>query len=507
MPGTGRSTALPPTVPEAVAHVVAEADPRVPRPVGRTGLVLIAVAPLLANADQGIVSLALTDIRRDLSMSLGDVQWVTSVYALVVGALQLLGGRLADRVGPHRLFRSGLLAFAACSAVCGAAPTGAVLIAARAAQGAAAALLVPAAMALLMVVTRGPAARARALALWAGVAGVGSVGGVVFGGLVVSELSWRWAFGLSAPVAAGAFLAARRLRLPPAVRRAPRPDFVGSALLTAALLALAYGLARLPESPGDGTAWASLTVAVLLGVVLAGQQRRSVEPLLPADVAGDRALASGAFGILLVSAAAAPVAVVVGLYLRQVDHFSAWQAGCGLLPLVGGVGLVGRASSRVLARRGPRIPRAAGGVLVVAGLLSLSRLSAHSDYLTGALPGLVLVGSGLPMIWMTCEVVALAGIDQRRAGLAAGLVQSVGQIGAALGLTLVVAVLPCAGVPADTGAGGTLSAQAPHAFLAVAALMAPVLVGAPVRARRTLRSAAADRPGRPVGRPCPRGRR
>ncbi|MGW3355395.1 MFS transporter [Streptomyces bungoensis] len=438
-------------------------------PLDRRLLALAVLAPLLANADTGIVTLALDDIRRDLSMSLDAVQWVTNVYVLLVGGLQLLGGRLADLAGARRLFLHGMGAFAVASALCGAAPSGPLLVTARAGQALAAAVLVPAAMALL-VTAAAPRQRARALALWAGAGGVGSVAGVLCGGLVVSGLDWRWAFWLNVPVIAVALAVALRTPLPdPPRARGVRLDLAGAAALTGTLLVAVYALVRLAtRGPDRYTAYAALGAAAL-AAVFAYRQRTCPHPLLPASLLRDRNLVCGAAGILLVSTAAAPLAFLGGMRLRDTYGFGASAAGAALLPMSGGILVVGRACSALLARYGARLPCAVGCLLLGAGLWTLAARSHAPGYVSGMLPGLILAGAGLPLIWMSCEVVALTRFRGTGAGLAAGLVQCAGQFGTALGTVLAVAVC---------GRGTGVAAGAGQAFGAGALLMGPALVGA-----------------------------
>ena len=434
-------------------------------------LLLVALAPALANADAGIVSLALPEIRGELSMTLTGVHWVTNIYVLLVGSLQLLGGRLADLAGARRLFLRCLAGIALASAACGAAPTGELLVAARALQALTAAVLVPAAMSLLLAATPERAGRARALALWAATGGLGSVAGVLLGGLVVSGFDWRWAFYLNVPLVAAALLAARRLALPdPRPLPGTRLDMLGAITLTGALLAFVYALVRYSEHGGDRTVLHSAALALALGALFVRRQRRGRDPLLPKAVLTRLPLAMGAVGILAVSAATAPVIFLGSAHLQQTHHYSPALAGCALLPMVGGIILVGRGCSRALAERGPWLPCAVGAGLVAVGLLLLSGLTPASSYAAGVLPGIALTGAGLPLVWMSCEMVALTPFTGRHAGVAAGVVQSAGQLGAALGLALAVAV-----VNSRSGHGGSGEGLG-VAFGVSAVLVGPALV-------------------------------
>lgn len=471
----------------------------------RSVVLLVSLAPLLANADAGLVVLALPDLRRDLSMSLTEAHWVTNVYVVLVGALQLLGGRLCDRYGARRLFLGALTAFAVASLLCAAAPTGAALLSARAGQAVAAAVLVPAAMCLLLTTVRGEAQRRGALARWAAYGGAGSVAGVLAGGLAAGHLGWRWAFLLNVPIALGALPAGRRL---PA--DAPRPrhgalDVPGALLLTGALLSLVHALVGIADHGFGPVTWVSFAVATVLFV---RRQARAADPLLPVSVLRDRALMAGALGIVFVAAATGPVVFVGSLYLREARGYGAWPAACALLPVVGGVLVTGRWCARWVGRLGPRTPFLAGCGLTGSGLVLLTSLSPGSSYATGLLPGLVLVGAGLPVLWMACEIASVSAVGRDVLGTAAGVVQCAGQTGAALGLAVAVTVYGggnAQGGPAAAAAGAARAFWVCAAVLACAALTLHVGLRSRRRAAagRVMRPAATAGP--PTSRPSPQG--
>ncbi|WP_433351675.1 MFS transporter [Microtetraspora malaysiensis] len=452
----------------------------------RAVLALVCLAPLLPNADAGLVVLALPEIQRDLGMSLTGAHWVTNVYVLLVGGLQLLGGRLCDRRSPRHLFLGSLAAFAAASAVCGAAPVGEVLLAARAAQAVAAGLLVPAAMCMLLTVTSGAEQRRRALALWAACGGMGSIGGVLVGGLTVSQLDWRWAFFLNVPVALAACVAGRRL-CPRYTRESPGGlpvDLPGALFLVGALLAFVYALVGTADRGLSGVTWGAFGAAGVLAALFLRRQKVAADPLLPAVLWRDRTLVAGALGILFVAAATGPVVFVASPYLQEVHGYSAWAAGCALLPVVGGVLVVGPLCARLLGRFGPRLPAPTGCALSGAGLLLLTRVLPDSPYVAGLLPGLTLVGAGLPFLWMAYETAAVSEVRAGSLGAAAGVVQCAGQIGAAIGLALVVTVYRGAAQgPSGQGGAGTAGLALPaegaaRAFWVCAVLMACVALTA-----------------------------
>ncbi|MEU1749054.1 MFS transporter [Micromonospora arida] len=332
-------------------------------------VLLVCVAPLMANADAGLVVLALPEIQRDLSMSLTTAHWVINVYAVLVGGLQMLGGRLSDRYGARRLLLGSLMAFAVTSTMRALAPSAWVLLPARAGQAAAVAMLVPVAMGLLLTMTPRQAQRRNGLALWAACGGIGSVAGVLAGGLAATYLSWRWAFLLNVPLALGAFVANRRLK--PGEKRCAGNSAVGvpgALLLAGTMLALVYALVSVAGQRSGTSAWALLAVAVVLGGLFLATEARSRDPLIPSALLTSRFLVVGALGILFVAAATGPVVFVGSMYLRDVHGYSAWTAGCALLPVVGGVVVVGRWSSRLLGRYGPRLSCLVGCGLTGSGL-------------------------------------------------------------------------------------------------------------------------------------------
>ncbi|WP_424217608.1 MFS transporter (plasmid) [Streptomyces sp. BI20] len=438
---------------------------------------LLCLAPLLANADAGLVVLALPEIQRDLGMSLSGAHWVTNVYVLLVGGLQLLGGRLSDRVGARRLLLGSLVAFGLASALCGAAPNGPVLLVARAGQAVAAALLVPAAMCLLLT-TVPVAERRRALAWWVVCGGVGSVAGVLLGGMAVSRLDWRWAFFLNVPVALLAWAAGRRWcpRCPREGSRGLPLDVAGALFLVGTLVTFVYALVGTAGHGVSGGTWALFAAAGVSGALFLRRQRTARDPLLPAVLWRDRRLAVGAAGILFVAASTGPVMFVASLYLQEVRGYGAWMAGCALLPVVGGVLVVGRVCARMLGRSGARRAALVGCALSGAGLVALTRVAPESGYATGLLPGLALLGAGLPFLWMAYETAAVAEVRASSMGAAAGVVQCAGQIGAAIGLALVVTVYGGAGSGAADPA--LVARGAARAFWLCAGLMGCVALTA-----------------------------
>ncbi|HZB34037.1 MAG TPA: MFS transporter [Streptosporangiaceae bacterium] len=477
-------------------------------------LLTIAATPFIANADAGIVALALPDIQRDLGMTMTSAQWVTNIYVLLVGGFQLVGGRLSDIVGRRRLFLSCLAGFTATSAACGLAPGGGLLIAARAGQAITAALLIPAAMAITITMFPDGTQRSKAIAMWGMIGGTGAIAGTCAGGVLVTQLDWRWAFFINVPIGALVFMRARRLIPYDPVRRVraagdlataaacganasdedvPRADVPGAVMMTSGLLFLIHGLVRTADHGwNDRLTVGSFAAGVVLLVAFAFHQSRARHPLMPPAVLRSRGIVCGGLGVLLVSAATAPVIFVGSLYLQQVHQFTSHATGFMLVPVVGGVLLAGPLAGRLLGRLGPLTPYLIGCGTILAGLLVLTRITPESGYVDDILPGLALTGLGLPLVWITSEVVSTTAADERTAGMAAGVVQSAGQIGAAIGLALAITTATAHAdtkMAAGTEALAALSDGIGHAFLVAAILIVLAVLNAVIglRPRRRTR--------------------
>ena len=418
---------------------------------------VLVLAPLLANADAGIVCLGLPALQRDLGLPLGTAQWLITLPLIIVGALQLGGGGLADRWGAAVVFRRALLAYGISSVLCAVSATGPALLAARAGQATATALLVPAAMSALVVLATGPRDRVRALAVWARAGGLGSLAGVVAGGLATDLISWRVGFLVQAAVAAaGVLVIRRRLGSVPAPepgdlpsRVARRRGPVTSALTAATMAALIFGLGH----PATAAGASALLLAAAGGAVLL---RRRARPASGPRAAGRRPMRFGFCGILLVSGATGPVLAFTSLRLQDGYGFGPAAAGIAVLPLVGSVLVVGGVCSRILLRHGARTPYQIGSVTIATGLTLMVLAPGHGSVPVLLLGGALLVGAGLPFVWLTCESAGLRDAGPGRSGRAAALLQSAGQLGGAAGTALAV-----------TGAGPSLLIALVPALLAL----------------------------------------
>jgi EmrB/QacA subfamily drug resistance transporter len=402
-------------------------------------LAVLAMAQFMVVLDVTIVNVALPAIQADLGFSADGLQWVINAYTLAFGGLLLLGGRMSDLLGRRRVFLAGLGLFAGASLAGGLATSATMLVTVRAVQGVGAALLSPAALALLTVMF--PAGRERniALGVWGALAGIGGTLGVVAGGVLVDSAGWEWIFFVNLPVALLGLIATPRL-VPESRRTDPGQgfDLAGAVLGTGGLLALVYGVIRT-----DAVGWGSAEVlgllgaaALLLGAFVAVESR-AADPLVPLRLFRTRSMTVSTIALALNGAAFLGMFFITALYLQQVHGDSALGAGVHVVPMGIAAILSAVAGSQLVTRLGTRAAYLAGSVVGVAGLLLLTRAGAHAGYAADLLPGFVIFGLGLPLVGVSNQIAAIAEVDHEHAGAASGIVTTAFQIGGAIGLALV----------------------------------------------------------------------
>ena len=443
----------------------------VPRRRPWSVLVLLSVAQFMVILDATVVNVALPSIGRALHFAAGDLQWVVTAYVLFSGGLVLLGGRASDVVGRRATFLTGLAVFTAASLASGLAPAAAALIAARAGQGLGAALLTPAALSIITTTYTG-AQRAAALSAWGAIGGGGAAAGVLAGGMLTTWVGWRSVFLVNVPVGVVAGLLSLRL-VPPsgtAARIRRELDLPGAVLVVAGLVTGVYALAGTPEH-GWGSARTLLLAAASAGLLaaFAAVERSARRPLLPLATWRSRPLVAGAAVMLGATGILVGTFFLNSLYLQNVAGASALRVGLEFLPLVAVIGLDAHLTSRLLPRAGSRVLAVAGLLLMGVGALLLSGVPAQAGYLTGLLPGLLVIGTGTGLVFPAATVTAMSHVAEDRAGLASGLMTAAHEIGAALGVAVFSAV-----ATAQAVAGGGFAAGYRHGF-AVAAGVAAAL--------------------------------
>ncbi|UQS27009.1 MFS transporter [Amycolatopsis thermalba] len=406
---------------------------------GRRGaLLLITVVELVVLLDATVVNIALPAIGASLGLGEAALSWVTNAYLLAFGGCMLLGGRAADLLGPRRVFRAGLALFTVASAAAGLAPTATVLIAARVAQGVAAAVVVPAQLALLTATFTAPDARRRAFGVWSAMGASGAAIGTALGGVLTQALGWPSIFLINVPVGVVALgLVARLLPADPVVTGPRRLDIRGAVTGTAALVLLGYGLPALHGDPA--TAVVTLVAGAVLLVVFLVVEARAAEPVMPLRLYRIREVSVTAVINALVGAAHVPAFALLALYLQNTQQYTPVQSGLAVLPVaVVGIVAARTALPGVLARIGGPGALALGLALQTVALAWYALLPPAADYLTDILLPSLIFGAGLPTAFAGATVPAVTAVGQSDAGIAGGIVGTAQRAGSGLGVAVVL---------------------------------------------------------------------
>jgi EmrB/QacA subfamily drug resistance transporter len=478
-------------------------DPAARRGIGgRAGAVLAIVcsAQLILAVDITIILVADVQIKHALGFGEAALSWIVTAYALTFGGLLLLAGRLSDSFGHRRLFLVGLAAFGAASACAALSADPLELVLSRAAQGVSAAMVSPAALALLGDEFPHGSPRSRAFGFWAASGSAGGVIGYTVGGVLVGYLGWRWAFIINLPITAAGILAGRRclpVRVVPASRR--RLPVLGAGSVTAGLGVLIYALGQ-----GESDGWVSSTTLALLAgatlciAVFVVHEARSPDPLIALAVVRRResvASVSAALQAAIISAA-----VYLGsLYLQQVLGDSPQRVGIATLPVPLGVAAGAYAVTRLLRRRVSGYHGTGfivvGFGLVAAGLAWIGAEARTESYAAVLLPGWATLGFGLAVSQVPLAALATSNASEDIRGAVAGVYNMAQQVGTAIGLAAFSAV-------AVAYAHGPTVTDRLHGLQAAILGASALALAAAVFAWLTLpRGAVAGPPGSPAGEP------
>ncbi|HEY3673465.1 MAG TPA: DHA2 family efflux MFS transporter permease subunit [Acidimicrobiia bacterium] len=394
----------------------------------------------VAFLDGTVVNAALPAISRDLHANLGDLQWVLTGYLLTLGSLLVLGGSLGDRYGRRKVFVIGLVGFAATSLLCAIAPDTGTLIAARCAQGVAAALLVPNSLAMVSA-SFDVEDRGRAIGAWSGLGGIATAIGPFLGGYLIDSVSWRWVFVINLPLSAIAIAIAMR-HVPESrdEHAGAHLDFVGSVLLTVGLAGVVYALI---EGPGDGWTVTAVTVGVIGVVALVAfllVESRIANPMVPLGVFKSQQFSGANAVTFAVYAAIGTVTFLLVVHLQTDLGYSALEAGASLLPITVCMLLFSARAGALAQRIGPRWPMTIGPLVVAVGMALLGRVDPGTTYWATVFPALLVLGLGLSLTVAPLTATVLGAVDDAHAGIASAINNSVARIA---GL-LAVAVLPAA---------------------------------------------------------------
>jgi EmrB/QacA subfamily drug resistance transporter len=403
-------------------------------------LAVILTAQMMVVLDATIVNVALPHIQSSLGFSSSALSWVLNAYVLTFGGFLLLGARTGDLLGRKRTFLAGIGLFSVSSLAGGFATTSWMLLAARAFQGIGGALAAPAALALLTITFPEGAQRVRAIGLFTTVSAAGGATGLVAGGLLTEWASWRWVMFVNVPIGL-AVIAVGMAVLTETERRRGRFDVAGAVTSTVGMTGVVLGLV---EAGSSGWSAPITIVSLVGGAALVAAfiriEATAAEPILPLRVLADktRAAANGARG--LGYAGMYGMVFFLTQFLQDVQHHSALITGLGFLPTPTAVFISSQVTSRVLVKRVP--PKAlmlAGSALSAGGLLLLTKLTPTTPY-GQVLISLILIGTGMGLSFVSLTTAALAGVDRADAGAASGLINVAQQVGAALGLAVLVTV-------------------------------------------------------------------
>ena len=429
-----------PDVPVQPAAGSGEHD-RPGRPQLGLALAVIATAQLMVVLDATIVNVALPHIQRALAFSGTGLEWVVNVYALTFGGLLLLGGRAGDLLGRRKVFIAGLIVFTLASLAGGFAATQAWLLAARAVQGAGAAIIAPTALSLVTTTFPDGPPRNRAMGVYAAVSVAGAVVGLIAGGLLPTYLSWRWVLVVNVPIGIAVVAAAPRA-FGESPRQRGRFDLPGAITGTLGLAALVYGLSSAAATANGASHWsdpkvvASLSAAVALLACFVLIEARSREALMPLRIFGNRDRTGANLVRLCVGTMMFGLFFFLTIFMQAAWGYSALKTGLAYLPMSAAILATSGVSPLLVPRIGARQLLLAGSAIAAGGLFWLSRITEHSTYTGGVLGPSIATGAGLGLLFMPLTLVALAKVDDRDAGLASSLPNVAQQAGGALGLAV-----------------------------------------------------------------------
>ncbi|MEO6827426.1 MAG: MFS transporter [Microbacteriaceae bacterium] len=439
-------------------------------------LVVAILASFVAFLDGSVINVALPAISRELGGGLALQQWVVDAYLVTLGALILVAGSLSDVFGRQRILRVGLIGFGIASLLCAVAPTGVILVAARALQGIAGALLVPSSLALIISAFSG-AAQSKAIGQWTAWTGVAFIAGPLLGGIFVDMLSWRYVFGINViPIAVTLWLM-RKLELAD-TRHGGRVDYLGAVLGAVGLGGAVFALI---EQGQYGWGSPLVLIPLVLGLVALVAfflvETKIAEPMLPMSIFRVHNFWVGNIATAAIYGALAFGPLIVTLYLQQVAGFGATQAGLALIPPTVIMLLLSSYFGGLAGRYGPRLFMTVGPLLAAAGFLLMLTMGREVNYWTQLLPGVVLFGLGLAVTVAPLTSAILGSIDAAQAGIGSAVNNAVSRIA---GLITVA----CAGVIVGSqlnqaGLGRALVATA--ILMAAGGLISAVGIRNPVR--------------------------
>lgn len=420
-----------------------------PHPYRWKALGILSLAQFLIILDTSIIGVALPTIQQHFSFSQADLQWIFNAYVIVFGALLLLGGRLSDIIGQKRIFIIGFLTLTIASIIAGLAPSGIVLIIARALQGIGAALIAPSALSMVVsLFGNNRLEMNKAMGFWGASAPAGGTAGVFLGGIITAWIDWSWVFLINVPVGLAVVALTPKL-LPKGVKQKGNIDYTGALSITGALVLLVYAIVT-----ANDIGWMSvqtislLSIAGLMFVLFLTIQRRKKEPLIPLDIFRIPNLLASNIAMALLGASWIPMWFFLNLYLQQVLNYGPFESGLALLPMtVVIMVLMISTTPRLMSRFGIKRNLVIGLGLLAAGIAMFTLTPSNSSekntaytFMLYVLPASLIAALGMSLAYIPVLTAAISNAHKEQTGLASGLVNTSYQIGSALGLAIIVAV-------------------------------------------------------------------
>ncbi|MTA15682.1 MAG: DHA2 family efflux MFS transporter permease subunit [Actinobacteria bacterium] len=400
-------------------------------------LFVVAISQLMIVLDSSIMNIAIPSAKLDLGISDANQQWVITAYTLAFGSLLLLGGRIGDYMGRKKIFLIGLIGFAAASALGGIATSQGMLFGARALQGVFGALLAPAALAIISVTFTVPAERAKAFGVIGAISGGGAAIGLILGGTLTEFFSWRWCLGVNTPIAIIAAILAIRFVHESKAQGDNTYDIPGVLTATAGLFSLTYGFNQAATNGwSDSHTIAFLVGAVVLLALFIAIEKRVENPLMPLRVVTERNRGGSYLGSLVVGAGLFSMFLFLGLYLQVILGYSPLKSGFAFLPFTAGIIVFAGIASTLLPKFGPRPLMVPGLIAAGIGLLMLTRITPETSYLTHVMPSLLIMSSGMALVFIPLTSTSLHAVSHHDTGVASAMVNTSQQIGGSLGTAL-----------------------------------------------------------------------
>ena len=387
--------------------------------------------------DSSIVNIAIPSAKADLGITDANQQWVITAYTLAFGSLLLIGGRIGDFMGRKKIFLVGLLGFAAVSALGGIASTQELLFAARALQGVFGALLAPAAFAIISVTFTVPAERAKAFGVIGAISGGGAAIGLILGGALTEYFSWRWCLGVNVPIALIAGTLAFKYVKESRAEGNRSYDIPGVITATAGLFSLTYGFNEAATKGWSANSTvAFLVAAVVLLVLFVVVEAKVANPMMPLRVVTERNRGGSYLGSLIVGAGLFSMFLFLGLYLQIVLGYSPLRSGFAFLPFTAGIIVFAGVASQLLPKFGPKPLMVPGLVFAGIGLLMLTRITPDTSYAGYVLPSLLIMSSGMALVFIPLTSTSLHGVSNHDTGVASAMINTSQQVGGSLGTAL-----------------------------------------------------------------------